>query len=258
MLAPASANVVMQLSRLGVGRGVAESRVHSGSLFRHPLRRTRMTLTYIDVSLYGTEEERRELRRHVNAQHRDVRSRPGDAVAYDAYDPNLQLWVGACMYVGSLQGYETLYGAAPEDVAEELLARCARFSTTLQVPAHQWPRDRASFAMYWQESLKEVSLDEVTRNYLREFIDLRYLPRPLGAVLRPLNRLLTGGYLEPAFRDALELDWTSRRQRQFERAQAVMRWLDRYLPTWLAIFPWNLVRYDSRRRLARGRPLTGR
>lgn len=255
MLAPAGANVVMQLSRRGVGRGVAQSPVTSGSLVKHPFKRTRTTLAYIWLALYGSDDERSELRRNVDAQHRHVRSRPGDEVAYDAYDAELQLWVAACMYVGSLQGYETLYGRASDDVATELLHQCSRFATTLQVPASQWPSDRAAFAHYWSTSLAQVEIDDVTRRYLLDFIDLRFVPRPLAAVARPLHRLLSVGYLETTFRDALSLEWSERDQRHFDRFCAVMKRVNRIVPRALAQFPWNLVRYDTRRRLARGRAL---
>ena len=255
MLAPASANVVMQLSRREVGHGVAESRVASGSLMRRPLKRTRTTLAYIWVALFASDDERLEMRRNVDAQHRHVRSRPGDDVAYDAYDADLQLWVAACMYVGAVQGYETLYGALDSVCAEGLLGQCGRFATTLQVPAAKWPHDLGEFDDYWSSALDQVHVDEVTRGYLRDFIDLRFLPRPVASALRPLNRLVTGGYLDPVFRDALGVSWRARDQRRFDRLRTILRWLDRALPEVVARFPWNLVRYDTRRRLARRRPL---
>lgn len=255
MLMPASANVVMQLSRRGVGRGVAESRVTSGSLVRRPLKRTRTTLAYIWVALYGTDDERREMRRSVDAQHRYVRSGPHDPVAYDAYDADLQLWVAACMYVGSRQGYETLYGSASDALAEELLARCGRFATTLQVPSARWPRDLGAFASYWRSATALVEIDEVTGAYLRDFINLRFLPRAVAVALGPLNRLLTGGYLDPVFRDALALPWGAREQRRFDRLARVAKWSNRFTPVSVGIFPWNLVRFDTRRRVARRRPL---
>lgn len=255
MLAPASANVVMQLSRRGVGRAIAESKVTSGSLMRRPLKRTRTTLAYIWVALFASDDERLEMRRNVDAQHRHVRSRPDDEVTYDAYDADLQLWVAACMYVGSTQGYETLYGRPSDDVAEELLVQCGRFATTLQVPATRWPRDRAAFEEYWSSALALVDVDGVTGAYLRDFVDLRFLPGPLALVLRPLNRLITGGYLAPVFRDALAITWSARDQRRFDRLCVVLAWLNRVLPSPLAQFPWNVVRYDTRRRLARRRPL---
>ena len=40
------------------------------------------------------------MRREVDRQHRQVRSRPGDAVPYNAFDTGLQLWVAACLYAG--------------------------------------------------------------------------------------------------------------------------------------------------------------
>ena len=255
MLAPAGANVVLQMSRRGVGRGVAESRVSRGSLVRHPLRRTRTTLTYIWVSLYGTDDERRELRRNVDAQHRHVRSRPRDDVAYDAFDADLQLWVAACMYVGSLQGYETLYGPISPETAETFLARCSRFATTLQVPSRTWPGDRAAFERYWMAALEDVRMDEVTRKYLQDFVDLRFLAAPWRHLLGPLHRLLTLGYLPEEIRATLGATWEPRQQQRFERVGAIMRWLNVVLPVSLAAFPWNLVREDARRRFSRRRPL---
>ena len=42
-LSLAGANVIMQLAQLPVGRGVAESKVDSGNLYKHPLKRARTT-----------------------------------------------------------------------------------------------------------------------------------------------------------------------------------------------------------------------
>ncbi len=39
------ANVIMQLARPGVGYGVLESRVESGRVDRHPIKRARTTFT---------------------------------------------------------------------------------------------------------------------------------------------------------------------------------------------------------------------
>src|SRR6202166_5010589 len=99
-LAPAGANVIMQLSRLPIGHAVVESKVESGALRTHPIKRTRTTLAFILVALSGTDHERAVIRREVNAQHRLVRSDHDGAVAYDALDPDLQLWVAACMISG--------------------------------------------------------------------------------------------------------------------------------------------------------------
>ena len=222
---------------------------------RHPVRRTRTTLSFMWLALYGSDDERLVVRRGVDAQHRHVRSRPGDDVAYDAFDPELQLWVAACMYVGTLQGYETLYGR-PEDVlADRLLRQCSRFATTLQVAEHRWPQNVPEFDRYWSEAVSRVRFEEITTRYLREFIDAKFLPRPLAALVRPWHRLLVVGFLDSAFREALGVQWSERDQCRFDQCRAALRWLNRSIPPVVASLPWNIVRFDTRRRLKRGRPL---
>ena len=100
----------MQLSRLPIGHAIVESKVESGSLRNHPMKRTRTTLAFIMVALFGTDHERATMRREINAQHRLVRSEATDAVAYDALDPELQLWVAACMFRGVVDTVTLLYG----------------------------------------------------------------------------------------------------------------------------------------------------
>lgn len=119
-VAAAGANVIMQLSQLPVGHGVASSNLDSGRVDEHPIKRTRTTLAYLVIALTGTDDERAAMRREVNRQHRQVRSGPEDAVAYDAMDPGLQLWVAACLYQG-VQDIQEVLGIAR---AEFLPRRC--------------------------------------------------------------------------------------------------------------------------------------
>src|SRR3954451_15759943 len=95
-----SADAGVQLARLPVGRGVAESTVDSGRVDKHPYKRQRTTGSYLIVAMLGSETERLAMRSEVNRQHRAVVRKPGEAdVAYNAFDPRLQLWVAACIYV---------------------------------------------------------------------------------------------------------------------------------------------------------------
>ncbi|HEX3333474.1 MAG TPA: oxygenase MpaB family protein, partial [Acidimicrobiales bacterium] len=57
-LSLAGANIIMQLAQLPVGRGVAESKVDSGSLYKHPLKRARTTFGYVMIAVFGTDAER--------------------------------------------------------------------------------------------------------------------------------------------------------------------------------------------------------
>lgn len=254
-LAPAGANVVMQLSRRAVGRAVVESRVESGALTRHPLKRTRTTLTYLLLAAFGDDAERRYLRREVNRQHREVRSAPDAEVAYDAFDPELQLWVAACLYRGALDVVALLEGPVSSATHDELYQVGSRFATTLQVPPSLWPKDRAAFEEYWDASLALVETDELTRAYLRGVVELTFLPALLARVLGAPHRFVTTGFLPERFREELGLRWSSTHQRRFDALlrTAVAVW--RFTPHVLREFPMNVILWDARRRVRRGRPL---
>ncbi len=251
----AGANVIMQLSRLPIGRGVVESRVESGALTRHPLKRTRTTLAYIMIALFGSDHEREVLRGEVNRQHREVFSTDSGRVAYRATDPGLQLWVGACMYRGFEEATRLFYGEQSEDLLDEMYRHSARFVTTLQVPSRDWPVDRAAFARYWDEELARIETDEETRAYLIALAGLGFLPRPVVFVLGPLHRLLTTGFLDPVFRDELGLPWSTTREHAFTALVRLLVKINGVLPRMIREFPWNLVLWETRRRIQRGRPI---
>jgi len=252
-LAPAGANVIMQLSRLPIGHAIVESKVDSGSLRHHPLKRTRTTLAFIMIALFGSDHERATMRREINAQHRLVHSEPGDDVAYDALDPELQLWVAACMFRGVIDTVTLLDGLVSDESFARLLRRCAPFATSLQVSASRWPVDRSSFEEYWTGALHDVHMDDVTRKYLQGLASLSFLPGPMQRLLGPSHRFLTVGFLASPFREELGLPWSPRHQLRFERLIARGVLVNRYLPKVFREFPWNIVEYDTRRRIARGR-----
>lgn len=252
-LAGAAANVVMQLARLPIGRGVAESTVESGRVDKHPVKRARTTLTYIAVAMLGTEDERKAMRLEVNRAHRQVRAK--EPVAYNAFDPELQLWVAACLYFGLEMIYEILYGKPSPAEAEELYHYGARFGTTLQVKPELWPPDRAAFQEYWEDGMSKIQMDDVTRRYLRDLTELRFLHAPVRLALGRSHTFLTLGFLPQPFRDELGYPWTPRDQRRFDRLLRVMRTANRALPRPAREFPFNAYLYDFRRRVRAGRPV---
>lgn len=66
--AAGAANVIMQLSRPGVGHGVVESRVDSGNLMKHPWKRARTTFQYLAVAIFGTDGDRAAFREAVDGR----------------------------------------------------------------------------------------------------------------------------------------------------------------------------------------------
>ena len=253
-LLASTANVVMQLARPAVGYGVMESTAENGQLMRHPIRRTRSTVTYLSVAFLGTAEERAFYRREVNRSHARVRSAAGNAVSYDAFDPRLQLWVAACLYRGFLDAYRMLHGPVDEAVADAIYRECRRLGVTLQVPGHLWPADRTAFERYWASALTEVRIDPPVRDYLDRLIALNFLPRPFSMAFGPVNRFLTVGFLPPPFREQMQVRWSERDQDAFALLVGTVALINRLLPGPVSRFPFNACLQDMRlRRFVRTR-----
>jgi uncharacterized protein (DUF2236 family) len=249
-----NANVVMQLSRPEVGYGVMNSRVHSGSALRHPVKRARTTFTYLAVAMLGDDEDRAVFRRAVNGQHAQVVSAPEEPVSYRAMDPELQRWVAACLYAGTRDIAERLHGRLEEEEADAIYAHCARFGTTLQMPADAWPPDRAAFDDYWAEALEQVHVDDAVRAYLVRLLTMG-ARGPVGRFVTGRQLFATRGFLPHEFRQAMGLPWSSHDEERFERLTRRAGRLERLLPLGFRSLPFDLLLRDLRRRRRAGRPL---
>lgn len=249
-----TANVIMQLALPPVGYGVLESTVESGQVTRHPLKRFRTTFTYLAVAMLGTDEDRDRFRAAVDTVHRHVRSTATSPVRYNALDPNLQLWVAACLYYGSVDLYSRMYGPMDGATADAFYQHAARFATTLQVPARMWPPDRAAFARYWDEMLAEIAIDEPVRAYLVALMRGKHLPAALRRASR-FSTWVTTGFLPPPFRAQMRLTWSAADEQRFTRFLRRLGTVHRALPLPLRRFPFNALLWDMRLRHALGRPL---
>lgn len=253
------ANVIMQLSHPGVGYGVMESRVESGRVDLHPIKRARTTFTYLAVATNGSDAQKDAFRRAVNRAHAQVYSTPESPVSYNAFDPELQLWVGACLYKGGLDIYRMFIGELDGEDADRHYREGMTLATTLQVPTQMWPADRAAFDRYWEESLAKVHIDDAVREYLFPIAANRIrgvrLPRALQRLSDNFALLITTGFLPQRFRDEMRLPWDATKQRRFDRLIAVLATVNRYLPRFVRQFPFNVLLHDLDRRIKKGRPL---
>jgi uncharacterized protein (DUF2236 family) len=253
------ANVIMELSRPGVGYGVLESRVESGRADRHPIKRARTTFTYLAVAIAGTDAQKAAFRRAVNGAHAQVYSTPESPVEYNAFDPELQLWVAACLYKGGVDFYRTFVGEMNEEDAERHYRDGMVLATTLQVPPEMWPADRAAFDKYWQESLDKVHIDDAVRGYLYPIAAGRMpgvtLPGRLQRWADKPGLLITTGFLPQRFREEMRLPWDAAKQRRFDRLIAVLRTVNKLMPRFVRQFPFNVLLWDLDRRIKTGRPL---
>jgi uncharacterized protein (DUF2236 family) len=253
------ANVIMQLARPGVGYGVLESRVESGRVDLHPIKRARTTFTYLAVATKGNEDQKAAFRRAVNGAHAQVYSTDDSPVSYNAFDKNLQLWVAACLYKGGVDIYRMFVGELDDATADEHYRDGMNLGTTLQVPPEMWPPDRPAFDEYWRASLDQVHIDDAVREYLYPIAAGRVpgvtLPFGLQRRADAVNLLITTGFLPQRFRDEMRLPWSADHQRRFDRLIGVLRRMNNLLPGPIRQFPFNVLLWDVDRRIRTGRPL---
>jgi uncharacterized protein (DUF2236 family) len=253
------ANVIMQLARPGVGYGVLESRVESGRVDLHPIKRARTTFTYLAVAAAGSDAQKAAFRTAVNRAHAEVYSTPESPVEYNAFDPDLQLWVAACLYKGAVDVHRIFIGEMDDDTADRHYRDGMKLGTTLQVTPEMWPANRAAFDRYWQESLEQVHIGDAVRDYLYPIAVARMrgmiLPHGLRRLSESVALLLTTGFLPQRFRDEMRLPWDAARQRRFDRLMGVLRVANNLMPRFIRQFPFNIMLWDLDRRIKTGRPL---
>ncbi|WP_051407014.1 oxygenase MpaB family protein [Nocardia sp. CNY236] len=250
-----TANVIMQLSAPPVGRGVVESTVDSGKVMLHPIKRLRTTLTYLSVTLLGTDAERAAYRQAVDVAHRPVRSGASSPVRYNAFDPTLQLWVAACLYWGAKDLYERMHGPMDDATADAFFHLGARMGTTLQMPHTLWPANRRDFDEYWARQLANTSIDPTVRAYLHDLVDLRMLPRPVQLAFGRMHRFVVTGLLPAHLRCEMGLTWSQREDQVLDHVLRTLGAASAALPQPIRVFPYNAYLLDMRLRRRLGRPL---
>lgn len=253
--AGAAANVVMQLSWPEVGHGVIESRVESGALMKHPWKRARTTVQYLQVAILGTDNERAAYREAVNAAHRQVQSTATSPVKYNAFDRDLQMWVAACLFIGFEDTYQLLHGRLTPEEAEQFYATAMPLGTTLQVTEDQWPASRADFDVYWNTACERIHIDDEVRDYLLRLIGLKMVSPILRWNFGRLLRFLTIGSLAPVFREAMRLPWSAAEQRRFENLFLFVSYVNTFLPKVVRQGTSRVLMADLRSRISKNKPL---
>ncbi|HET6654740.1 MAG TPA: oxygenase MpaB family protein [Gammaproteobacteria bacterium] len=241
LLAGGMRAILLQVAHPAVGRGVAE---HSNFTDR-PMDRLRATMTYVYCMAFGSRAEKRAIRSQVNAVHRHING-PG----YDAFDPELQLWVAATLYDTALTLYERWIRPLDDEMAEIIYRQYRVLGTALQMREEQWPADRAAFRAYWNDMIPRLEVTDAARAVCRDLFHPPSVPMPVRATM-PLNRLVTAALLPAPIREAYNIEWNARRQRRFNRFSNSVSLVYPLVPRAIRQFPRIWYMRDMRRRLAR-------
>ncbi|UAJ78678.1 DUF2236 domain-containing protein [Leifsonia sp. ZF2019] len=235
--------LLLQVAHPAVGRGVLE---HSDFAER-AMDRLHATMTFMYAATFATPEEFAVVRRRVNKAHAPVRAEAAEgAPAYNAYDPQLQLWVAATLYETMTQLYERVFGRLADDERERVYQEYTRLGANLQVPPSSWPPTRAAFDDYWQAMIERLAVSDGTRELARQILYPRNVPSWMRVFL-PDIRLVTAGLLPAEVREQYRLPWDADRAHRYERwMHRLARWYPR-VPRFLRTAP----RDDYLRRVRR-------
>ncbi|KAL4874413.1 hypothetical protein BJY04DRAFT_212082 [Aspergillus karnatakaensis] len=211
-LAAGASAILLQIAHPLVGQGVAD---HSTFASR-TISRTQYTQMYIFTMIFGTSEEKAAMKAWVDKAHSrvkgEVQSGQRRSEAYDAMNPELQLWVAATIYASMVGMYEKVYGELPPLKAELVYQAYACMGTSLQVPREMWPVDRKAFKAYWDDMIRnQLYVTADARGVLDELFHPKGLPlwaRPIAWILMPLVRPLTIEQLPPNIREGFGLKST--------------------------------------------------
>lgn len=249
LIAAGGRAILLQLADPAVGRGVAE---HSDFVTR-PLDRLHATLTYVYTVAFGTPDEVAEVVRRVNRAHVPVHGAAdgehADRPSYNAFNPELQLWVAGTLYDSAATMYGLVFGELEPAVADELYDGYEKLATSLQVPSGYWPRTRADFARYWDSRLGTLAPSPAAVAAAHSLLYPRSGPLWLRAAM-PLGRLITTGLLPAELREPFELQWSARRQKRFDRVMGLTRLIYPRLPQSLRQWPKNHYLRVLRSRIA--------
>lgn len=233
--------ILLQVANRGVGHGVAD---HSDFAFR-AVDRLRTTMTYIFAVVYGTEEEKRTAVSMVNKAHVPVHTDQ-----YNAFDPELQLWVAATLYDSAVQMYGMIFGPLEDATADRVYREYAVLGTALQVPEGMWPRDRAAFAAYWDEKIDSFEVDDKVRQVAADLFKPKVAPLYIRAFL-PAYKEVTTALLPERLRSEFGLSWNAGDQRRFDLLIALVRFTYPKVPRQLRQLPKTIYLWAMRRRMAK-------
>ena len=109
MIVAAMTSLLLQFANPPVSRAI----VAHGRGFHQPISRVTVSISWIYLTNFGTSEEKATIARVVDATHAKVKG-PG----YNANDPELQMWLAACIYAFSLRVYEDIMGPLDDTAAD--------------------------------------------------------------------------------------------------------------------------------------------
>ena len=222
---------VLQNMLAELGQGVYD---HS-TFFADTAERLRRTIPPIFNTVYGTEDENagtqvRDFHHHVKG---DLPGPEGEVVGrYHALDPETYFWAHATFVEQVLYFADTFVKRLTEAEKEQIYLESKTWYRRYGVSDRPMPATYAEFQQYWDRTMDQVVVAHPSAKYGVGYVTKGF-PKPkavhplvwrlVAPVFNPLAAFLTTGGLPPRARDLLQLPWTDRQERRYQRFAAFWR-----------------------------------
>ena len=200
----------------------------TGFYKRDPWKRLQRTLGLTYALTFGTKEQALSAAEHINEVHRSVHGVDDvTGLPYDAFDPDLLLWVHACLVDSALRFEQLTVGRLDEEGRERFHREQMLAAELLHLSRDRIPSTVAALRE-WMEGVIESGILRVT-DAARDVASMFHEP-PRGAEWRPVLRAVSWwafGTLPPRIRSLYGVRWDPARE---VALRASLRWLRLFRP----------------------------
>ncbi|OBF46064.1 hypothetical protein A5719_00875 [Mycolicibacterium peregrinum] len=229
---------VLQNMLAELGQGVLDHSV----FFSDTAARVKRSLPPIFMTVYGAEDDNRGLQ--VRDYHHHIKGEMPDGARYHALDPETYFWAHATFVEQVLYFADTFVKRLSDAEKEQIYLESKTWYRRYGVSDRAMPATYAEFEQYWDRMMNEIVVAHKTAQYGVGYVTKGF-PRPKGVsplawklmapIFNPVAAFITTGGMPPRARDLLELPWSARKERNYQRLAAFWRsrpvnWVWDHLP----------------------------
>jgi uncharacterized protein (DUF2236 family) len=236
--------LLMQASHPLIIAGARET----GFYQRDPWKRLQRTLALTYAITFGTKEEAVAAAEHINTVHRSVHGVDDvTGLPYDAFDPDLLLWVHGCLVDSALLFEQLTVGRLDDDGRERFHREQMVAAELLQLPRDHIPPTVAGLRA-WMDRVVASGILRVT-TAARDVASMFHDP-PKEAEWRPVLRAVSWwafGTLPAAIRKQYGIRWNPAKELALG---GTLRWLRLFRPAIPSRFRHIMPAQEALRRVA--------
>ena len=187
------------------------------------------------MTVYGSDDDNpgqkvRDFHKNIKGEMPSQDGQP--AARYHALDPETYYWAHATFVEQVLYFADTFVKRLSDDEKERIYLESKAWYRRYGVSDRAMPATYAEFVQYWDRMMDEIVVGHKTAQYGVGYVTKGF-PKPKGVsplawkliapVFNPMAAFLTTGGLPPRARVLLDLPWTERQERNYQRFAAFWR-----------------------------------